>query len=59
MDAHFWQNHHGLISKFFIYANNIVTSDKNNIGDNGCSFLSKMQWPNLKEIDLGKENIQY
>ena len=33
---------------------NIKYLGKNNIGDEGCSHLSKAHWPNLQEIYLGK-----
>ena len=31
----------------------------NNVTAKGCSYLSKASWPNLKEINLGKNHREY
>ena len=28
---------------------------RNNIDDNGCLYISRAQWPKLKEISLGMQ----
>ena len=47
-----------LIRTIIIGNEDIEYLGSNEIGNEGCSYLSKVYWPSLKNVDLCKENIE-